>query len=596
MTEGAVKKLIYNNQIIIYDKNMKKLRYHLKILFDNAALVTLICAGYAVLFFALFFKYASIGNYTTHIEDFKTDSMPLAYLHFLLIGTIAFLYFMVEERISFGEALTNELKRKQDSGKAVILLLFNGIVFLYVFLLAALSYYFKAHPTYLFPSYFRSIFYREFLDYFLLGIISCLFGYLTAQCKKRKIRLLCYFSYQCIFGIPMLWMSHSFGLHASDNILTVFLLNMTSMMPDGYQYAQQQYHLCPVQAYQIVLALFWITFLLWCSVLCRMGKNTKGVVKWGGALFSAGLFALCLIPHVKIDSGYRNLSTSQWIDDQARGGIEGREREQAPFEVESYDMTINAFLGLFATVEAEVSDSTLDRYVFTLFEGCNIIRIEDQNGKIMEYDRDGHYLTVFSSGETTSIRFTYAGIGDPFYCEAYAIWLPGGLPFFPMAGKVPVYSEWADQGWVNYYLNNNHLSQDAFFHVKVNTLGEVYCPLEQTGYNEFSGYGDGFFVLNGMYDKVSYGDIEIVYPYAAEEGRMALEEGQVERCLEIIQGYMGEGVPAQSRNRIYMDTHFWARPVDSFSNYFTLYNFIPEFYLLDLYRYLEGEEKYHDHD
>lgn len=161
---------------------------------------------------------------------------------------------------------------------------------------------------------------------------------------------------------------------------------------------------------------------------------------------------------------------------------------------------------------------------------------------------------------------------------------------------MPVYSEWADQGWVNHYLYNNHLPQDTFFHVKVNTLGEVYCPLEQTGHNEFSGYGDGFFVLNGMYDTVSYGDIEIVYPYAAEEGRMALEEGEVRRTLEIIQGCMGEDVPAQSRNRIYLDAHFWARPVDSFSNYFTLKNFIPEFYLLNLQRYLEGEAKYHDYD
>lgn len=575
---------------------MLNLKYHLKILFSHIAIIALIFAGYGILFGGLIFKYVSMGHYITYIAFFKTSSMPFAYLHFLLIGTIALLYFMMEKRVFLEEALTNEQKKKQDLGKAAVLFLLNVFVFLFVFLLASLSYYFKAHPSYLFPTYFRSLFNRNFLDYFLLGIISCLFGYLVAQCRNKRWRLVCYFAYQCIFGIPMMWLSQSFALDRMGNFVFTFLLNMTSMMPDGYQYEQQPYNLCQVQAYQIILAIFWIVFLLWCCILFRMGKHTKGIVKWGGAVLSIVLFCLCQIPHVKIDEGYRNLNVyqCQWLGQQIGDKTQGREMEKAPFEVQSYDMTLNAFLNLFASVEVEVSDSTLEQYTFTLLESYDIVRVEDQNGKAMEYDRDGHYLTVYPAGETSKIRFVYAGGREPFYCEAYAIWLPSGVPFFPMAGKMPVYSGWADYNFVNFYFNNNHLPQDTFFHVKINTLGEAYCPLEQIGHNEFSGYGDGLFVLNGMYDTVSYGDMEIIYPYAAEVGRDALSEGEVMACLEIIQKHLGEDIPAQSQNRIYMDTHVYARMVDTYSNYFTLDNFIPEFYQLELGRYLEGEEGRYD--
>lgn len=574
---------------------MDKLKYHLKILFGNTAVLAVVSIGYAVLFGGLIFKYSSIAHHTTSIWLFKANSMPFAYFHFALIGVAALLYFSTEERVSLEEALTDELKIKRDRGKAAVLLLFNGLVFLFVFLLVSLFYFFKADPSLVFPSYFRSLCYREFFDYFLLGVISCLFGYLIAQSKKKKYQLVCYLLYQFIFGIPMLWISDSFGFIWTENVVIAFLLNMTSMMPDGFQGTGEVYHIFPVQAYQVVLAFFWITLLLWCSMLCCKKRNIKGMVKRGGCILSIVLFALCLIPHTQIGGGDRNLYPYRKLIAQADSGTQGREMEKAPFDVRSYDITINASINLFATVEAEVSDSALDQYVFTLYDGYDILKIEDQNGKAMDYRRDGHYLTVFPSGETSVIRFTYAGAGEPFYCEASAIWLPSGVPFFPMAGKVPIYDD--NENHSNMLiLNNNHLPQDTFFHVKVNALGEVYCPLDKIGNNEFSGCGDGFFVLNGMYDKVSYEGVEIIYPYAAKDGSGALNEEQVRECLEIIKDRVGEDILVRSQGCIFIDCYASSRLIDTYSNYITLNCLYPDVYQRILDDYLEEEGVYYDYD
>lgn len=574
---------------------MEKLKYDFKILFDQTAVLIITIAGYGILFGGLILKYCSIAYPAASVGRFKSYSMPFAYFHFALIGVISLLYFSVEERVSLEEALTNDLKIKRDRGKAAVLLLFNGLVFLFVFLTVFLFYRFKADPSMVFLSYFKSLFYREFLDYFLLGTISALFGYLIAQAKKKKYQFVCYFLYQFIFGMPMLWLSHNFAFTWTNNAVIKFILNMTSMMPDGYQYQEGTYHIYPVQLYQIVLAFFWITVLLWSGMLCYKKEDTKRIVKWGGCLLWVVLFALCMIPHTQIGGGERNLSPWRKINDQAYTGTIGREMENAPFEVNSYDITINAFLNLYATVEAEVSDSALNQYTFTLYDGYYLLKVEDQSGKAMAYDRDGHYLTVFSSGETSVIRFTYAGAGEPFYCEAYEIWLPSGIPFYPMAGKVPIYDDNENNSNMLIF-NNNHLPQDTFFHVKVNALGEVYCPLERIGRNEFSGCGDGFFVLNGMYDKVTYGDIEIIYPYAARNSNGALDEEQVRDSIGILKDRIGEGVLAPPQNLIFIDCFSFSRMIDTYANYITvnvLYS--DEAYQRVLDDYLEEEGVYYDY-
>ncbi len=572
---------------------MGKLKYHLKVLFDNTAVLAIIFIGYAILFGGLVFKYSSIQYHTAALRVFKAFSMPFAYFHFALVGMIALLYFSIEERVFLEEALVNGIKKKCDRGKAVVILLFNGLVFLLVFLLTSLFYFFRANPSSLYFRYLQSMFYREFFDYFLLGVISCQFGYLIAKCKKKKWQIIYYLLYQFIFGYPMLWISDNFALSSTDNQLIGFLLNMTSMMPDGYTFDVNGYSIYPVQIYQIILALFWIVFLYWCGIICRKVKNTKKIIVWGGCVLSAALFALCFVPHTAIGGGKRILYTYQRISEQMDSKTVGREMEKAPFEVTSYDIKINALMNLSATVEAEVSDSQLDQYVFTLYDGYDILKIEDQDGKAMDYSRDGHYLTVFPAGETSVIRFTYFGAGDPFYCEASAIWLPNGLPFFPMAGKVPVYEDNKD-GSVAF--NNNHLPQETFFHVRVNAPGEVYCPLDKIGNNEFSGYGDGFFILKGMYDKVVYDGLEIIYPYATDGGVAALDEEQVRECLEIISDRIGEDVFAQSQGRIFLHQGLFTRPIDVYSDYVSLSCFYPEVYQNLLDDYLEQEGLYYDHD
>lgn len=544
----------------------KNLNYHFKSLFSHYGLLAVIAAGYSFLIGMILFKYYFLmdeGVVDAYI--FKLYAAPYSYIYFVLIGIISLIYFSMEQDVFMQEALALELNNEQMKMKYLVLMLLNGITYVIVSLITVLPYLFCKTVGPLHLSFVLSMLYQNFADYFLVGIFAIFSGHLGSIFTLRRYRIYFFVVMQFLFGYPFLWISQSFVLSVTGNPIIKFILNATALLPDGFQAGTDNYAIYPTQPHRIALIICWCFFLLFLIQLMGAKPVFKRWVTYTSCTcFAVFLFLSCL-PYCQASSGERTIDRFAKMYRQMDDRENGREIAEAEFCVTSYDITIDAFFNLYAVVRAELGCERLEEYTFTLYDGYHILHIKDQNGRVLRYKREGHYLTVYSDGSPLSeILFTYYGAGDPFYCDASAIFLPNGVPFYPMPGMVSLYedSEFYD---MTYYSNNR--LPDTCYKVTIHTIGEVFCSLSQTGYHQYAGVADGFFVLKGMYDMVQYDETTFIYPYAVSHGLDVLDETKVQLYLDGITTILSEKGYHSLPGYIFIGWMYGkSRPLDIYAN------------------------------
>lgn len=544
----------------------KNLNYHFKSLFSHYGLLAVIAAGYSFLIGMILFKYYFLmdeGVVDAYI--FKLYAAPYSYIYFVLIGIISLIYFSMEQDVFMQEALALELNNVQMRMKYLVLMLLNGITYVIVSLITVPPYLFCKTVGPLHLSFVLSMLYQNFADYFLVGIFAIFSGHLGSIFTLRRYRIYFFVVMQFLFGYPFLWISQSFVLSVTRNPIIKFILNATALLPDGFQAGTDNYAIYPTQPHRIALIICWCFFLLFLTQLMGAKPVFKRWVTYTSCIcFAVFLFFSCL-PYCQASSGERTIDRFAKMYRQMDDRENGREIAEAEFCVTSYDITIDAFFNLYAVVRAELGCERLEEYTFTLYDGYHILHIKDQNGRVLRYEREGHYLTVYSDGSPLSeILFTYYGAGDPFYCDASAIFLPNGVPFYPMPGKVSLYedSEFYD---MTYYSNNR--LPDTYYKVTIHTIGEVFCSLSQTGYHQYAGVADGFLVLKGMYDMVQYDETTFIYPYAVSHGLDVLDETKVQLYLDGITAILSEKGYSSLPGYIFIGWMYGkSRPLDIYAN------------------------------
>lgn len=543
---------------------------HFKILFSNRGLLAFITTGYSFLLGIIFFKYIFLldeGVADAYI--FKLYAAPYSYIYYVLIGIISLIYFSMEKDAFMQEALVFDRNNIQIKTKYSILIMLNGVTYTMVSLLTILPYLFCKTVGPLHLSFVLSMLYQNFADYFLVGIFAIFSGHLGSIFTVRRHRIYFIIVMQFLFGFPLLWISQSFVLSITRNPIIKLILNATALLPDGFQAGTDNYAIYPTQPHRIALILCWCFFLLFLIQLIDIKPVFKKWVTYTSCLcFAVFLFFSC-IPYCQASSGERTIDRFAKMHRQMDDRENGREIEEAAFCVTSYDITLDAFFNLYAVVDAKLESNQLKEYTFTLYDGYRVWNIKDQNGRTLRYKREGHYLTVYSDESPLSeISFTYCGAGDPFYCDASAIFLPSGVPFYPMPGKVSLYedSEFYDMT----YYSNNRLS-DTNYKVTIHTIGEVFCSLPQTGYHQYAGVADGFFVLKGMYDTVQYDEATLIYPYAVSHGLDVLDEKKVQLYMDGITTILSEKGYDLLPDYMFIDWMYGkSRPLDIYANYMVI--------------------------
>ncbi len=259
----------------------------------------------------------------------------------------------------------------------------------------------------------------------------------------------------------------------------------------------------------------WFACLFWCVLLSSLifykvsvPKNKKTFQKRIPAIIISILFLISVtLPSSKVLVWDNNPYESTESDDTNYRILKlytSREKN-ADFTVLSYDAELTIFNRLYAKVTLTLDKTNLDEYIFTLYHQYKIIKITDENKNKLKFQQDGDYVTVYNTGEIKELCFTYVGFSGTYYSNVQGTFLPASFPYLPHAGWHEVYDGWSHD---IFYFNDS-----TDINMKVNSLQKIYCNLEETGRNTFSGKSNGVSLISGFYEEFESDGIRVVRPY-----------------------------------------------------------------------------------
>ncbi len=269
-----------------------------------------------------------------------------------------------------------------------------------------------------------------------------------------------------------------------------------------------------------VLPHVWLSCIFWCSLSfviafykLSVPKTPKIILKKLPVLIlCAACFITAIMPSSKVQrEGYHPYESvdSEWSYYVAhKKGAKSVPVVNEAFSVTEYDAELTIGSKLYAKVKITPDNKELNEYVFTLFHEYKISKITDENNNKLKFTQDSDYVTVYTSGTINQLCFTYSGFSGTFYSNVQGTFLPGFFPYLPFPGCKAIYN--ADHGGS---FNVLSFGDEADISVKVNSLRQIYCNLEKTGRNTFSGKSNGLTLISGFYDEVTVNNITTVRPY-----------------------------------------------------------------------------------
>lgn len=177
------------------------------------------------------------------------------------------------------------------------------------------------------------------------------------------------------------------------------------------------------------------------------------------------------------------------------------------FYVEQYNMELNLQDGFSAKVRMFLSERDCPEYVFTFCGRYKIDSLKDAQGNNVTYQRNGNYLIVKNEGnKLNEISICYTGKWlNRYFAGKRGIYLPGNFPFYPIAGKHPVYA----QGLCELP------SQESEFYVAIKYDNTIYSNLEMDDAHVWKGKSNNLTLVSGFWKEKDIQGIDIIYPYVS---------------------------------------------------------------------------------
>lgn len=554
--------------------------------------------GYTfIIFFLIQRAYRIAGNvpYTYSIEALVRYMDIFCYVHFPLMFLAAINYFTLEKRHTFDEVLDEDSVRYRDYAKKAVLLWMNGFICLF-FVCMQIVYFMQMS---VFSSHYlvTSVFHVLYI-FGGVGILAIELGLLLAKIPRREIRFLLFLVLNFLLGYPMLWLNNYFLFWWSQSFdaapVKYVFMEIFNVLPDGLMTSTDGYGCHAIEVHKFFLLFSWILICYLCNTFLYRFYIKKRKLLW----ISVTALICCmvsLLPYGKIDGTGRRTYNKYFAKyEKSANQMQGQETLEAQeFNVSSYSMDFYAFINLYAKVEAKVSEPDLDIYCFTLLDGYMVLSVKNQDGIGLDFKQEGDYLYVYArDGNTDSLTFQYYGMAAPLYADFNGIYLPAGVPFFPMPGRNDVYVK-ANGESGNIYYCENHLP-DTEFRVNVHTMGEVYSSLEQVGKHQFSGKSDGFFLLAGTVftnevDGVTFYYPVTTYEYAPKSELVEVQKSFIEDMNDILADY---GQPSlKGKKVLVMWMTFYDDGLDVFDDFVGVPAIQINSYLEELYQSILGDSE-----
>lgn len=502
MTKGAAKRNKWNE---------------IRLLYGQPIIMSILYIGCSFLLFYFVFELVRLGR--TPVVDIYLIFAHIrryAYIHFTMISLVSLLFYSLEKD-NVAYEITYRYRKIQYKKRTQLLCLWVlGFAVLLSLFIIGFSLIKVDHEL---PRWYIVFLLLQILyDYWGVGFLGVLLGRCISYSQSKVGRIVWFTITQFLLGYPFMLVCEMCVFSKTHNRVLAYMLDLLAVLPDGYQYGPaDSYSIIFVQPHHIAVLLCWY-FGLGC-IICFMEAYYRR------ALISVLMGAVCIIivclpwtanypGHRRADEmswiSYSPITNEEWLDVNASGDP----LVEAPV-VQKYDIHLFAYLFPIFHVSMEFEQSICGTVDFTLHKGMEITGIYDAKGQPLVWERNGNYVQINILDITEQISMDYYGNVGAMCADASALFLKPGIPYFPMSGKRVVYDE-SDFYRMKYW-EMNRLENRPYFHIKVNTVGDVISSLPETGHNEFSGEADAIFLLHGMYAEYEYEGIRIIYPYAAEQ-------------------------------------------------------------------------------
>lgn len=343
-----------------------------------------------------------------------------------------------------------------------------------------------------FPKFITHIVLSVILNCFVPGCIGMLLGIVLSLLVKRSVAY-------CVVLIFLLISSRiPYQVFASEKILGVPILNIfdwfSILMPNSEYIADSVYGIAN-EVCRWLLGLMWVCLFL--STILWLTRKSNGA-------FPKVFFVICVLVCCVCGTCFAARGDDSLVrkDLRAEGTIYGEnsyreenppgEEKSAEFNVTGYELYLSVGNELKTTAVVKLQQNDLCKYYFTLWHNLEITCISDGDDNSLQYEREGDYITVFTSPQTEKIQFQYIGNCGKYFSNRQGIALPGYIPFYPMAGHI---SLWND---VNQEINVKHSLPKTLFYVEVDSALDVKCNLQEIAENTFVGESETVSLYAGL--------------------------------------------------------------------------------------------------
>lgn len=251
------------------------------------------------------------------------------------------------------------------------------------------------------------------------------------------------------------------------------------------------------EEFKIYIFLFWILLTLTIISVYYLKKNRKVILI---ALSISTILSFIGIYKPQSTLRFYNNWDKQRYDNNYYLDKDIEYDNSVPYRISHYDMKFDFDRQLNARGELTLeSDIKQKEYVFTLYSKYKIKDISSDKA-IESYKRDHDYIYITFKDEISNaiIDIKYEGYHDNLYSNKNAILLPGYFAWYPMAGRVCLYSRFDTHFIALYGYNETNTIDKAYFDIEFNTDCDIITNLEMIDHNHYEGYTNGMTLIGGI--------------------------------------------------------------------------------------------------
>lgn len=430
----------------------------------------------------------------THEVGVISGTLDNSLLAFIVFMYITYEYMSLSIRCHAEECLSvlPVSKNTQEGHQVLFCFLLNG---LYCFIMLCFNIIFAIILHVAYPIYLLHIVKAIFLYLFLPDCIAILIGAILSHIQKS------FLSYVLLVIIAF------YATNRSEHLF--YMYDKLYGLSDFTQFfnvnnCTQYGNLMPLDAHFAVKP-FYILGILALILTVFFYRRTRSKKYWGIQAFLVCVITVSILiwkqPCGGYYWGYYDGEDNIYDDTEKIEQIS----DQDTFFIERYDMELDLSKKMDFTVTMTLSDNSCPEYDFTLCSLYPIHSVQDGDGKTLEYQRDGNFLTIKNTDSALNeVIIEYSGVNLNKYCVgAGGIYLPGNFPFYPLAGKRPVIY----QGLCELP------SEESSFHVTVNYKNATFSNLNRISDNVYEGNSNNFTIVSGFWKEKEINGFRMIYPY-----------------------------------------------------------------------------------